>query len=71
MEANFNRSKIFLLCFYDVYDVNLREKKLTNVIVEFHHFTEAVTGGILQKRCSQKFCNIHRKTSVLESHCRP
>ena len=41
-----NRSKIFLLYFYDVSDVNLREKKLgrstsyscrTNVFIEFHH----------------------------------
>ena len=29
--------------------------------------TEAATGGVLQKTCSQKFCNIHRKTPVSES----
>ena len=27
MEVDVNRSKIFLLYFYDAYDVNLREKK--------------------------------------------
>ena len=43
-------------------------KKLTNIYVEFHHFTEAATGSVLQKR---KFCNIRRKTLVLESLCGP
>ena len=62
---------LFLLCFYNSYDVNLWEEKLTNVFVEFHHFTEAATGGVLQKRCSYKFCNIHRKTVMLESLCGP
>ena len=28
IEIHFNRSKIFLLCFYDAYDVNLRKKKV-------------------------------------------
>ena len=69
MKVHFNSSKIFLLCFYDSYDVSLWEKKLTNIFVEFHHFTEAATGGVLQKRCSRKFCNIHRKTPVLEPLC--
>ena len=41
--------------------------KLTNLFIEFHHFTEAVTGDVLQKRCCWKFCNIHRKTLALES----
>ena len=49
---------------------SISEKKmLTNIFVEFHYFTEATTGGVLQKRCS--FCNIHRKTAVLESLRRP
>ena len=29
--------------------------------------TEATTGGVLEKRCSQKFRKIHRKTPVVES----
>ena len=67
-----NRSKIFLLCFYDACDVNLREKKLpkklTNVFAEFHHFTETATGGVLQKKAFNS--NIYRKAPVLESLCR-
>ena len=39
IEVHFSRSKIFLLYFYDAYDVNLWEKKETNVLLmEFHHF---------------------------------
>ena len=44
-------------CFYDAYDVNLWEKKLTSVFVEFNPFTEGVF-------------NSHRKTRMLESLCR-
>ena len=53
--------KDILLCFYDLHDVNLWEKMLTNIFVEFHHFTEAATGSVLQKKvllkileCSQE-----------------
>ena len=28
------------------------KEKLTNIFVEFHDFTEAAAGGILQKKCS-------------------
>ena len=42
----FNKSKIFISCFYDAFDVNLWEKKLTNIFVEFHHFTEGATGDV-------------------------
>ena len=38
IEVNFNKSKIFLLHFYDAYDVNMYEKKYANVFIEFHHF---------------------------------
>ena len=34
------------MCFCDVYNVNLWEKKLANIFVEFHHFTEAATEGV-------------------------
>ena len=27
---------------------------------------EQSSGGVLQNRCSKRFCNIHRKTPVLE-----
>ena len=46
MEVDVNRSKIFLLYFYDAYDVNLREKKFglsaayscrTFVFIKFCH----------------------------------
>ena len=46
MEAHFNRPTIFLLYFYDTYDVNLREKNFgrstayscrTNVFIKFNH----------------------------------
>ena len=37
------------MCFCDVYDVNLWEKKLGDIFVEFHHLTEATAGGVLQK----------------------
>ena len=46
-EVHFNTSKIFLLYFYNAYDVNLREKNLvrstayssrTNEFIRFHHF---------------------------------
>ena len=46
IEVDFNRSKVFLLYFYDAYDVNLREKNFgrstayprrTNFFAEFHH----------------------------------
>ena len=30
--------------------------------------TDAATGGVLSKRCSSKFRNIHRKTPAPESH---
>ena len=50
IEVHFKKSKIFRLSFYDSYDVNLWEKKSTNIFVEFHHFTKAATGG----RCSTK-----------------
>ena len=44
---------------------------MLNVFVEIHHFTEAATGGVLQKKCSEKFYIIHRKTPVSESLCGP
>ena len=50
IEVHFNRSSIFLLCFYDSYDVNLWEKKSINIFVDFHHYAES--GSVLQKRCS-------------------
>ena len=47
IEKHFNRSKIFLLYFYEAYDANLREKKFrqkstvysggTNVFIKFYH----------------------------------
>ena len=40
------------MCFYDAYDVSMTKKKLINIFVEFHHFTEAATGNVLQKRFS-------------------
>ena len=63
IEVHFNRSKIFILCFYHSYDVNLWEKKLTNIFVSFYRSSH--------RRCSAKklvlkFYNIHRKTPVLE-----
>ena len=45
--VHFNRSKILLLCFYNLNDFNLWKKNLAYVFVEFHHFTEATTGGVL------------------------
>ena len=46
IEVHLNRSNIFLLYFYDAYDLNLQEKFRvsiaysckTNVFVEFNHF---------------------------------
>ena len=29
--------------------------------------TEAATGGVLQKMCSYKFCNVHKKTPDLKA----
>ena len=43
---------LFGVCLILYFDVSLPEKKLTNVFVEFHHFTEAATESPLQKRCS-------------------
>ena len=34
------------MCFCDVYNVNLWEKKLANIFAEFHHFTEVATEGV-------------------------
>ena len=48
IELHFNTPKIFLSCFYDAYDVNLLEKKVLNVFVEFYHFTGAATEGALR-----------------------
>ena len=64
MVVHFNRSKVFLLCFYDSYDISLREKTLANVIVEFHHFTEAVIGR--RWHSAEKVF----ETPLLECHCR-
>ena len=58
-------------CVFTTYMMSIyKKKKLTNIFIEFHQFTKANTKGVLQKRCSSKFCNIHRKTLVLESLCR-
>ena len=47
IEVHFNRLKIFLLYFYNAYDVSLREKMFCrstaysyrkNAFLEFHHF---------------------------------
>ena len=51
VEVHFNRSKVFLLYFYDAYYVNLWEKNFgrstgyscrTNVFTEFHHFMKKI-----------------------------
>ena len=49
IELHFNRRNLFLLYFYDAYDLNLERKKfakrmgsscIANVFIKFRHFTE-------------------------------
>ena len=40
-------------CVFTTYMTSICEKKMwTNVFVEFHHFAEVATEGVLQKSCS-------------------
>ena len=50
--STFQLSEDISIVFLRRYDVNLWEKKLRNIFVQFHYFTEAPTGWVLQERCS-------------------
>ena len=70
IKVHFNRPKIFLLCFYNAYDVNLWEKIWSIIFVEFRHFTEA---AILPRHSAKevflKVLQYSQETPVLESLC--
>ena len=62
----------YFYCVFTTLMTSICEKKKFNkYLCRIHDFTEAATWGVLQKRCSEKFSNIHRKTPVLESLCGP
>ena len=59
IEVHFNRAKIFLLYFYNAYNVSSWEKKFTNVIIEFH-FMNLCFGKLtcLQRKIKRKCMQI-------------
>ena len=42
----------YLYCVFTIRRRQSVRKKPTKIFVELHHFTEAATGSVLQKRCS-------------------
>ena len=57
------------LCFilYVIIDSFFANSPFSTIDIAYFYNQKQSSGGVLQKRCSYKFRNIHQKTSTLES----
>ena len=67
-----DRSKIFLLCFCDAYDINLWGKKVKKCLCRISSFYRSShRRRSCKKGVLKHFCDIHRERPVLEYLYRP